>query len=285
MCDYHRGIAVVRVQDLQARSRGPDPLEQLVDRRYVDLRRGGGSQADRLVAEEVRLPSEPEVHRAELRETTDLPEDAGHRSELRLAIHRLDAERTALVDVPYAAFRRVEFDRQRFREVGMGSDHVGTEEGPAVPLLHRSITVGPFSGRQVVVDRGIDVAQRDPIERLDERLVVIAESRERSPEHSRTFEGARMMDDLSFANRQAAQILARHDGAREQDKEVATQRVACPDLADGNVLPRVVRVTDRARHLSRVRRDVRRHAEVGWLVDVAIEDHDLHGPESMLPSR
>src|SRR2546428_37355 len=69
------------------------------------------------------------------------------------------------------------------------------------------------------------------------------------------------------------------------DRTTSAPRRACPDLVDVNVLRRVVRVTDRARHVSRVRRDVRRHAEVGWLVDVAIEDHDLHGPESMLPSR
>src|SRR3989442_11674203 len=188
MRDHHRGLSVVPVQDLQVRGRRSNSFEQLANRGPIYLRRRGRPQADRLVAEEVRLASQPEIHRAELRETTDLPKDAGHRSELRLAVHRLDAERTGLVDVPYAAFRRVEFDRQRFREVWMGSDHVGTEEGPAVPLLHRSITVGPFSGRQVVLERGIDVAQRDPIERLDERLVVIAESRERSPEHSRTFD-------------------------------------------------------------------------------------------------
>src|SRR2546426_12337466 len=128
------------------------------------------------------MPSEPEVDRAVLRETADLPEDASHRSELRLAVHRLDAERTALVDVPYAAFRGVEVDRQRFREVRMGLDRIRTEQGPAVPLLHRSITVGPFSGRQVIVDRRVDVGQRDPVERLAEGLVVIAESCERPPE-------------------------------------------------------------------------------------------------------
>src|SRR6059036_3953025 len=172
----------------------------------------GEVPTERLKVEEVRLASEAEIHRSELRETTDLSEDAGYRSELRLSIHRLDAERAALVDVSHTAFRGVEFDHQRVREVGMRSDDVGTEQGPTVPLLHRAIAIRPVSRRQVIVHRHVDIAHRDPVERLDERLVVIAESRERSPEHSRTFEGACMMDDFFLANRQAAEVLARYDG-------------------------------------------------------------------------
>src|SRR5207245_142541 len=93
---------VVRHEPLQQRRlQGGrlDPPEQLVDRRYVYLRGLGGPQADRLVTEEVRLSSETEIHRAELGESTDLSQDAGHRPELRLAVHRLDAERAALVEI------------------------------------------------------------------------------------------------------------------------------------------------------------------------------------------
>src|SRR5439155_18653117 len=71
MRDHYRGIAVVRVQDLEVRRRGPDPLEKRPDRGPVDPRRRRGSEADRLVAEEVRLAPEAEVHRPELRETPD----------------------------------------------------------------------------------------------------------------------------------------------------------------------------------------------------------------------
>src|SRR5207245_11622803 len=106
-----------------------------------------------------------------------------------------------------------------------------------------------------------------------------------APEHSRTLECARMMDDLPLADRQAAEILARHDGARDEDEEVALQRMAPPDLVNRDVFPRVAGVVDCARDVSWIRRDVWRHAEIRRLVDVAIEDHDLHGPESMPPSR
>src|SRR5206468_2440324 len=161
----------------------------------------------------------------------------------------------------------------------------GVAEGPAVPLLHRPIAVRPLSGRQAIVDRRVEVPQRDPVERLDERLVVIAETGQRASKHSRTLERARMMDDFSVADRQASEILARHDRARDEDEEVALRRMTIADLVDRDVFPRVARIADRARHVSRVRRDVRRHAEVRWLVDVAIEDHDLHEPESMPTSR
>src|SRR5436309_280344 len=264
---------------------GSDSFQQLANRRYVDPWRRGRPDADRLIAEEGGLAAEAEVHRAEFCESADLPEDAGHRSELRLAVHRLDAERTALVDVAHTALRGVELDGQRLREIGMGSDHIRPEDGPTVPFLHGAIAIRPFPGHQVVVDRRVDVAQRDPIERLDERLVVIAESRERSPEYPRAFEAARVMHDFSLANRQAAEVLARHDRARDQDKEIAPKRVARTGLVDGHVLERVAGVKDRARHVSWIGRDVRRNAEIRRLVDVAVEDHDLHGPESMPPSR
>src|SRR5712692_9528071 len=281
MRDHHRGIAVVRVQDLQARRGGPNPLEEFVDCGYVDLRGGGRSQADRLIAEEVRLPAEAKVHRAELGESPDLSQDAGHRPELRLAVHRLDAERAAFVEIPHAALRGVELDGQRIREVGMAPDHVRAEQRPAVPLLHRAIAVRPLPGRQVVADRGVDVTQRDPVERLDERLIVIAESRKRSAEHPRTFEGTRVMKDFPLADWQAAKVLARNNRAGDQDEKVAAQRMTRADLVNGHVLRRMAGVVDRARDVAWIRRDVRWHAEVRRLVDVAIEDHDLHGPESM----
>src|SRR5436309_5795359 len=180
---------------------GSDSFQQLANRRYVDPWRRGRPDADRLIAEEVGLDAEAEIHPAEFRESADLPEDAGHRSELRLAVHQLDAERAALVDVAHTTLRGVELDRQRFRKVRMGSDHIRPEDGPTVPLLHCAIAIRPLPAHQVAVDRRVDIAQGDPNERFDERLVIIAEARERSPEYPRAFEGARMVYDLPFANR------------------------------------------------------------------------------------
>src|SRR5207245_10170649 len=94
-----------------------------------------------------------------------------------------------------------------------------------------------------------------------------------------------MLDALPMASRQAADVLARSDGARDEDEAVALQRMVIATLVDRDVFPRAAGIADRARDVSRVRRDVRRHAEVRRLVDVAIEDHDLHEPDSMPPSR
>src|SRR6266536_3343773 len=57
MRDHHRGIAVVRVQHLQVRRGGANPLEQPANRTHVDLRCRRGSESDRLIAEEVRRTS------------------------------------------------------------------------------------------------------------------------------------------------------------------------------------------------------------------------------------
>src|SRR5207245_10952966 len=107
--------------------------------------------------------------------------------------------------------------------------------------------VRSLPGRQVAVARGVDVPLCEPVERLDERLIVIAESRKRSAEHPRTFEGTRVMDDFSLADRQAAKVLARNDRAGDQDEKVAAQRMAGAGLIDGHVLRRVAGVLDRAR--------------------------------------
>src|SRR5205823_14418284 len=165
-------------------------------------------EADRLVAEEVRLAAEAEVHRPEFRETPDLREDAGEVPELRLPVHRLDAERATLVDVPHAPFRRVELDRQRIGEVRMGPHHVRPEEGPTVPLLHGLVAVRPLARRQLVVPGGVEVPKGDPVEGLDQGIVVISEARERAPEDPRAFEARRVVDDLLLADRQAPQVLA-----------------------------------------------------------------------------
>src|SRR3989454_5511153 len=213
MRDHHRGIAVVRVKHLEIWGGHADPLEQLSDHGHINPRRRGGTESDRLVAEEICLASEAEVQRAEIREPTDLREDAGHVAKLRLAVHRLDAEGASLVDVADTALRRVELDGERLREIGMVADDVRTEERPTVPLFHRLVTVRPFAGRQLIVHGRIEVAQGDPVERLDQGFVVIPESRERATEDPGLFEGVRVMDDLLLANGQTSQIFPRDDGA------------------------------------------------------------------------
>src|SRR5437667_51827 len=227
---HHRRIAVVRVQDFQVWRGRADPGEQLANGAEVDIRRRRGAEADRLVAEEVRLASEAEIHGPESCETPDFVEDARYLPESWLAVHRLDAERAAFVDVPHAPFRCVKLDGERLREIGMGTDHVGTEHGPPVPLLDRAVAVRPVARHQVVVHGHIDFPQRDPVERLDEGFVVISEPSEWPAEDPRSFEPARVMDDLLFADRQTAEILARNDGAREEDEHVAVQRMAREDL-------------------------------------------------------
>ena len=158
MREHHRGISVVRVKHFEVRGRRADPFEQRPDHGDVDARRRRGAESDRLIAEEIRLAPEPEVHRAELREPTHLREDAGHLAEFRLAVHRLDAEGAPLVDVPHTALRRVELDRERLREIGMVADNVGAEERPAVPLLHRLVAVRPLGRHQMIVYCRIEVA-------------------------------------------------------------------------------------------------------------------------------
>src|SRR2546427_13105095 len=103
MRDHHRGITVVRVKHLEIWGGHADPLQQLADHGHINPRRRGGTESDRLVTEEIRLASETEVHRAEAREPTDLREDAGHIAKLRPAVHRLDAERAALVDIAHTS--------------------------------------------------------------------------------------------------------------------------------------------------------------------------------------
>ena len=93
------------------------------------------------------------------------------------------------------------------------------------------------------------------------------------------------MDDLPLANREAPKVLARDDRARDQDEKIARERMACADPVNRHVLPFVAGVADRTRDVARIGRDVRRHAEVRRLVDVPVEDHDTHGPESMPPWR
>src|SRR5207302_9962851 len=117
-----------------------------------------GAESDCLVAEEIRLASEAEVDHTELREPTDLREDAGHLPEFRLTVHRLDAEGAPFVDVPHTTLRRVELDRERLREIRMVADDVGAEERPAVPLLHRLVAVRPFGRHQMIVYCRIEVA-------------------------------------------------------------------------------------------------------------------------------
>src|SRR5256886_14706829 len=96
MRDHHRRIAVVRVQDLQVRRRRSNSFQELANRGHIDLRGRRGSQTERLKAEEVRLASEAEIHRSEVRETPHLSADASSRSELRLSTHRLHAPRADL---------------------------------------------------------------------------------------------------------------------------------------------------------------------------------------------
>src|SRR6266516_656911 len=132
MREHHRGISVVRVQHFEVWGRRADAFEQRPDHGDVDARRRGRPESDRLIAEEIRLASEPEIHRAELREPTHLREDAGHFAEFRLAVHRLDAEGATFVDVPHTTLRRVELDRERLWEIRVVADDVGAEEGPAV---------------------------------------------------------------------------------------------------------------------------------------------------------
>src|SRR2546421_418353 len=143
MREHHRGISVVRVQHFEARGRRPDPFEQRPDHGDVDARRWRGAESDRLIAEEIRLAPEPEVHRAQLREPTHLREDAGHFAEFRLAVHRLDAEGAPFVDVPHTALRGVELDRERLRRYLPGTigPEIRTRRSPASgwPARTRSI--------------------------------------------------------------------------------------------------------------------------------------------------
>src|SRR2546421_299082 len=120
----------------------------------------------------------------------ELPEDASHFAEFRLAVHRLDAEGAPFVDVPHAALRRVELDRERLREIGMVADHLGAEERPAVPLLHRLVAVRPLGRHQIVIYRRIEGAERDPVEWLDQGFVIVPEPLERAAAEPSAVEGA-----------------------------------------------------------------------------------------------
>ena len=124
--------------------------------------------SNRLVTEEIRLASETEIHRAELREPPDLRQDAGHLAELRFAVHRLDTEGAAFVDVPDTALRRVELDGERLREIRMLAHDVRAEQCPTIPFLHRLVAMRPFARHQMIVHGRVEIPQCDPVKRLDE---------------------------------------------------------------------------------------------------------------------
>src|SRR5256886_17213451 len=111
----------------------------------------------------------------------------------------------------------------------MIADDIRTEERPTVPLFHCLVTVRPFAGRQPIVHGRIEVAQRDPVERLDQGFVVIPESRERATEDPGPFEGVRGMDDLLLADRQTSQILPRVHWPLEHEAQITLERMARPD--------------------------------------------------------
>src|SRR5205807_147800 len=87
---------------------------------------------------------------------------------------------------------------------------------------------GPFARGQMIVDGGVEVPKGDPVERLDQGFVVIAEARERAAEDSPAREGRRVVNDFLLADRQAPQVLAGDDRAGDDHEEIAAERVACP---------------------------------------------------------
>ncbi len=262
-----------------------DALEQPTEDVHVRARRRRCADAFRPVAEKVSLTPEPEVDRARLGEAAHLREDPVQGSELRLAVHGLHAKGAPFVHVAHAALRRVELNGQGIWEVGVGSDEVGAEERPAIPLLHGPIPVAPLTLREEVEEARVDVAKGNEIVGIHQGLVIVSEPRERASEETRSLEGVRVVHDLPFTNRQAAQVLTRHDRAGKDHEQIPAEGTSPSGLVDRDVLPYVAGVADGSREIPRIRRDVGRHPEVGRLVDIAIENRDLHGERTMATAR
>ncbi|CDK39969.1 hypothetical protein BN903_77 [Halorubrum sp. AJ67] len=162
---------------------------------------------------------------------------------------------------------------------------------PAVDLLVRphpvAVPLQPFADE--VVRGGLDVAHRDEVvvevvalRLLCARVLLADPEPDRPPQKRHAVRGPAQLAHLVRLRGGPADVLPGHGHPADVHHEVRVGHVGVfrpvvSELVDGVVGdPRLgdAGVDERARRVPGVRREVRRNAEVGRLVDVAVDDSD-----------
>ncbi len=273
------GVHVVEVEGFEVGSDRPDPAVELAERVGV---RGFAVAA---VREDVGLSPQPEVADAAVRERVDLVDHRPRRAERGVAVHRLRAERTP-VGAPPGGF---EFADQVVGVVGVVFHHERAAFGPPVHLVVAPVPVLEPLQPVVheVVRRGLDVAHREEVvvevaalHLLGAGVLLADAEPDRAAHHRGSLRDPREFAHLVGFGGCATDVAPGDGHAADVDEQVGVGHVGplpavLAEFVDGvvgDVAFGDAGVDEGAGREPGVRGDVRRHAEVCRLVDVAVDE-------------